>query len=89
MISGKLGKTVDSYVEVSTELPSSAKKTATQKKSSNPEWNETLSVHVSETSELNFRVRSKVKLFEDSLHGQAKLKVSSIPRSDTGQCKLY
>ncbi|CAJ0962896.1 unnamed protein product, partial [Mesorhabditis belari] len=85
VVSGKLGKISDYYVEVSLENPSSSKKTGTQKKTSNPEWNETIHVTIQESSEIVFRVRNKGKIFDDPLVGQAKLKISSIQRSENGQ----
>lgn len=82
--SAKLGKAVDSYVEISTEHPSSSKKTSVRKKNSNPEWDDTFSISVTETSEVSLKIRNKVKLFEDSLVGMAKMKISSAPRSENG-----
>uniref|UniRef100_A0A1I7XFG1 HECT-type E3 ubiquitin transferase n=1 Tax=Heterorhabditis bacteriophora TaxID=37862 RepID=A0A1I7XFG1_HETBA len=81
---GILSKPADSYVEVGVEDTAVLKKTAVKKKSNNPEWDETVSIPVLESSSITFRVMNKSKLFEDTLIAQSTLKVSSVPKSEHG-----
>ncbi|KIH62644.1 HECT-domain protein [Ancylostoma duodenale] len=82
---GFLSKPVDSYVEVSIEGSQTSKKTSVKKKSNNPEWDESLSLPVTDSSVLLFRVYSRAKLFDDPLIAQAQMKVASIPKLDSGE----
>ncbi|VDM80225.1 unnamed protein product [Strongylus vulgaris] len=84
---GFLSKPADSYVEVSVEGSQSTKKTSVKKKTNSPEWDETLSLPVADSSVLLFRVYSRAKLFDDPLIAQAQMKIASIPKLDSGECK--
>uniref|UniRef100_A0A183FJ62 E3 ubiquitin-protein ligase n=1 Tax=Heligmosomoides polygyrus TaxID=6339 RepID=A0A183FJ62_HELPZ len=85
---GFLSKPADSYVEVSVEGGSSSKKTTVKKKTNSPEWDESLSLHVTDSSVLLFRVYSRAKLFDDPLLAQAQMKISAIPKLDNGECEF-
>ncbi|XGW19851.1 hypothetical protein V3C99_003577 [Haemonchus contortus] len=82
---GFLSKPADSYVEVSVEGSQNSKKTSVKKKSNNPEWDETLSLPVTDSSVLLFRVYSRAKLFDDPLIAQAQMKIAAIPKLDSGE----
>ncbi|KAK6030053.1 C2 domain protein, partial [Ostertagia ostertagi] len=82
---GFLSKPADSYVEVSVEGSQSSKKTSVKKKSNNPEWDESLSLPVTDSSVLLFRVYSRAKLFDDPLIAQAQMKIAAIPKLDSGE----
>lgn len=86
---GFLSKPVDSYVEVSIEGSQSSKKTSVKKKSNSPEWDESLSLPVTDSSVLLFRVYSRAKLFDDPLIAQAQMKIASIPKLDSGECEWF
>ncbi|PIO60652.1 WW domain protein [Teladorsagia circumcincta] len=82
---GFLSKPADSYVEVSVEGSQNSKKTSVKKKSNSPEWDESLSLPVTDSSVLLFRVYSRAKLFDDPLIAQAQMKIAAIPKLDTGE----
>ncbi|KAE9420528.1 hypothetical protein Angca_003003 [Angiostrongylus cantonensis] len=82
---GFLSKPVDSYVELSVEGCQTSKKTSVKKKTNSPEWDESLSLPITDSSVLLFRVYSRAKLFEDHLIGQAQMKVASIPKLESGE----
>lgn len=67
---------------------SSSKKTTVKKKTNSPEWDESLSLHVTDSSVLLFRVYSRAKLFDDPLLAQAQMKISAIPKLDNGECEF-
>ncbi|KAF8365966.1 wwp-1, partial [Pristionchus pacificus] len=85
--SGLFSKPADSYAELTIEGGGShsIKKTATKKKSNSPEWEETFNVSVSEQSILSLRILNKSKLFDDTLVGATKMKMSSTARNDNGE----
>ncbi|VDK69934.1 unnamed protein product [Cylicostephanus goldi] len=84
---GFLSKPADSYVEVSVEGTQSSKKTSVKKKTNSPEWDESLSLPVTDASVLLFRVYNRAKLFDDPLIAQAQTKIASIPKLDSGECE--
>ncbi|CAI5437785.1 unnamed protein product [Caenorhabditis angaria] len=89
VISASLSKAADCYVEVSSDSPTvTTKKTAVKKKTLSPEWKENINVTAIDSSTLTFRVLQKVKLFEDSLIGMGKLKLSTLERTENGELKV-
>ncbi|ULU09446.1 hypothetical protein L3Y34_014088 [Caenorhabditis briggsae] len=88
IVNASFTKPCDCYVEIMSDAPSAApKKTAVKKKTSAPEWNESVNVHANNESTLTFRVFQKAKLFEDTCQGMAKVKLTSVPRNDNGEFK--
>ncbi|GMT28047.1 hypothetical protein PFISCL1PPCAC_19344, partial [Pristionchus fissidentatus] len=84
---GFLSKPADSYAELTVEGGGShsIKKTSTKKKNNSPDWEETLPLSVTEQSTLCLRVLNKSKLFDDTLVGATKLKMSAAARNDNGE----
>lgn len=76
-------------VEDGNNQSSIAGRSSVKKKSNTPEWDESFAAYVTESSSLVFRVLNKAKLFDDTLLAQAKLKLSSVPRTENGECKCF
>uniref|UniRef100_A0A914X228 C2 domain-containing protein n=1 Tax=Plectus sambesii TaxID=2011161 RepID=A0A914X228_9BILA len=85
-VSGFLSKP-DVYAELLVDA-SPSKKTVVKKKTSSPQWEETFTVLVTESSVLEFKVFGKSKLFEDSLIGQKTLKLSHAVRKESDNGKF-
>ena len=60
---------------------------ARQKKTASPEWDDRLSLSVSDSTTLNLKLLSK-SLLTDTTLGTAKLKMSTVQKTPNGECKL-
>lgn len=78
-------------VIVDGDSQNSSKKTSVKKKTASPIWDEQLSISVTESSVIEFRVVGKAKVFDDSLLGSKSAKVSHWLKkeSDNGKCKIF
>jgi Ca2+-dependent lipid-binding protein len=87
--SGFLSKPPDVYVLVSVDSGQEVKKTGIKKKTGTPEWNENILVTVTDSSNLEFEVYCKAKIFDDVLFGSKKVKISHWVKkeSENGVCK--
>ncbi len=79
----------DVYVELIVDAGTRKERTTVKKKCSAPIWDETFTVQVHESSQIEFRVLAKSKLFDDSLLGHKTLRISHAIKkdSDKGRCK--
>lgn len=64
-------------------------KTGIKKKTHNPVWDEPVSINVTESSTVEFRVYCKARVFDDTLHGSKTAKVSHWVKkeSENGKCE--
>ena len=91
---GLFSKGRDIYVELivdgENQLNELVKRTSVKKKTSNPQWDESFTVNVHESSVLEIRVVEKTKLFEDNVFASKTVKISHWIRkeSDNGKCEL-
>lgn len=73
----------DFYIELIVD-DAPPKRTGVQKKTVSPVWNETLTCTVTENSQLDFRLYSKSKIFDDILIGQKTLRFAHIFNKNCG-----
>ena len=91
---GLFSKGRDIYVELivdgENQLSDLPKRTSVKKKTSNPQWEESFTVNVHESSLLEIRVVERTKLFDDNLFASKTVKISHWIKkeSDNGKCKL-
>jgi atrophin-1 interacting protein 5 (WW domain-containing E3 ubiquitin protein ligase 1) len=86
-VGGFLSKLPDLYAEIVVD-GDSQKKTAVKKKTSSPQWDETFTVVVNESSTIEFRVLNKAKVFDDSLLGSKTIKLSSWIKKESNNGKF-
>lgn len=90
-VGGFLTKSPDVYVEFVVDSEGQAKRTAVKKKTSSPQWDQTFTINVQESSIVEFKVICKAKVFDDSIMGSKSVKVSSWLKKDStnGKCKYF
>lgn len=90
-VGGFLTKSPDVYVEFDVDSEGQAKRTAVKKKTSSPQWDQTFTINVKESSIVEFKVICKAKVFDDTIMGSKSVKVSSWLKKDStnGKCKYF
>ncbi|KAI6219536.1 Transcription factor BTF3 [Aphelenchoides fujianensis] len=86
--SGFLHKHPDVYVEVLVDGDQQIVKTGIKKKTHNPVWDEPVSINVTDSSTVEFRVYCKARVFDDTLHGSKTAKVSHWVRKESDNGKF-
>lgn len=80
----------DVYLELIVDSDGVAKRTTVKKKTSSPQWDESFTIYVSESSVLEFKAICKAKVFDDTMLGSKTIKLSHWLKkeSDNGKCEI-
>uniref|UniRef100_A0A915CNZ7 Transcription factor BTF3 n=1 Tax=Ditylenchus dipsaci TaxID=166011 RepID=A0A915CNZ7_9BILA len=85
---GFLSKAPDVFAEVIVDGEAQSKKTSVKKKTATPQWDETFTFDVTDSSVIEFRVISKAKVFDNETIGSKSVKVSHWVKKESENGKF-
>uniref|UniRef100_A0A7E4V081 E3 ubiquitin-protein ligase n=1 Tax=Panagrellus redivivus TaxID=6233 RepID=A0A7E4V081_PANRE len=88
LATGFLSKGKDVYIELNVDGEPSGLRTSLRKKTSTPQFDETFTVNVTDTSLLEFKVFEKTKLFEDVVYASKVAKIAHWIRKESDHGKF-
>uniref|UniRef100_A0A914C5D6 E3 ubiquitin-protein ligase n=1 Tax=Acrobeloides nanus TaxID=290746 RepID=A0A914C5D6_9BILA len=87
-VGGFLSKMPDVYLELIVDSDGVAKRTTVKKKTSSPQWDESFTIYVSESSVLEFKAICKAKVFDDTMLGSKTIKLSHWLKKESDNGKF-